>query len=57
MSLESHLEVLKRKHQALDEQIIAATRAPSADRLNIQALKKRKLKLKEQIERQRTPAA
>lgn len=57
MSLESHLKELIRKHEALDEQISGAERKPGFDRLEITALKKRKLKLKEQIERNRASAA
>lgn len=51
MSLSSHLSELKKKHHLLDEQVEQAQRAPSVDGLTIAALKKQKLKLKEEIER------
>ncbi|WP_417259734.1 YdcH family protein [Celeribacter sp.] len=51
MSLSSHLEELKRKHQSLSEAVEAAQRAPSADELRITDLKKQKLRLKEEISR------
>jgi len=51
MSLSSHLLELKKKHTLLDEQVEQAQRAPGIDGLQIAALKKQKLKLKEEIER------
>ncbi len=51
MSLSSHLSELKKKHQLLDTQVEEAQRSPSIDGLQIAALKKQKLKLKEEIER------
>lgn len=51
MSLTSHLQELRRKHEALDRQVEAASRAPSADSLVIAQLKKQKLRLKEEIAR------
>jgi len=51
MSLSSHLQELKRKHQTLSEAVEEAQRAPSTDGLQIAALKKQKLRLKEEIER------
>jgi hypothetical protein len=51
MSLTSHLEELRKKHQALSEIIEAELRQPAADDLNIKQLKVRKLHLKEEIER------
>ncbi|WP_417243898.1 YdcH family protein [Celeribacter sp.] len=49
MSLSSHLEELKRKHQSLSEAVEAAQRAPSVDDARITDLKKKKLRLKEEI--------
>ncbi|MEL6979259.1 MAG: DUF465 domain-containing protein [Pseudomonadota bacterium] len=57
MSVKSHLEELKRKHQALDAEIVEKQRSPSVSQLDLQSLKKRKLRLKEQIERSRTQVA
>lgn len=51
MSLSSHLEELKRKHQALSDQVEEAQRALSTSDSEIAELKKQKLKLKEEIER------
>lgn len=51
MSLTSHLQELKRKHQTLSEEVEAAQRAPGTDDLTISSLKKQKLRLKEEIER------
>ena len=54
MSLESHLKELQRKHQALDAEIASKQKSPSPSNLDLQALKKRKLRIKEQIERTRS---
>lgn len=51
MSLTSHLQELKRKHQHLSHEVEQAQRAPGSDDLVISALKKQKLRLKEEIER------
>lgn len=51
MSLSSHLQELKRKHQTLSEAVEEAQRSPSVDGLQIAQLKKQKLRLKEEIER------
>jgi len=51
MSLTSHLQELRRKHEALTEKVEAAQRSPGADNLAIAELKKQKLKLKEEITR------
>lgn len=44
------LATLKAEHRALDEQIRALTAEPTGDQLEIARLKKRKLKLKDQIQ-------
>ena len=49
MSFESRLESLKRSHSALHDEITDLEAAPSADNLEIQALKRRKLSLKDNI--------
>jgi hypothetical protein len=51
MSLSSHLQELKRKHQNLSDQVEAAQRHPGSDDLEIAKLKKQKLQLKEEITR------
>ena len=51
MSLNSHLQELRKKHEHLSEQVEATQRMPGSDGLELTALKKRKLQLKEEIER------
>jgi hypothetical protein len=51
MSLQSHLSELQRKHASLSERIEAEQRSPGSEDLRIAALKKEKLKLKEEIAR------
>lgn len=51
MSLSSHLDQLKSKHQSLSEKVEAAQRAPGVDDLQIAELKKEKLRLKQEITR------
>ncbi|GAA4528205.1 YdcH family protein [Chelativorans composti] len=53
MSLEAHLAELQRKHGELERQLDAAMRHPSVDPLEIADLKRRKLALKDQIEKLR----
>ncbi|MGR3617611.1 MAG: DUF465 domain-containing protein [Paracoccaceae bacterium] len=51
MSLSSHLTELKRKHEHLSHEVEAAQRSPSVDQIHLSAMKKKKLKIKEEIER------
>jgi len=51
MSLTAHLEELKKKHNSLSAAVERAQRAPASDDLEVVALKKQKLRLKEQISR------
>ena len=51
MSLQTHLSQLTRKHEALDREIHQATLRPSEDDLRIAELKRRKLLLKDEINR------
>ena len=51
MSMSSHLQELRRKHEHLSEEVEMAQRSPAFDDLQISALKKQKLKIKEEIER------
>ena len=44
-----HLLQLTRKHQDLDAKILFEVRSPSSDDLAVRALKRQKLRLKEQI--------
>jgi hypothetical protein len=51
MGLESHIQELTDKHHKLDELIHEEQLRPLPDDLMISELKKRKLRLKEEIER------
>lgn len=51
MSLTSHIEELKKKHLALSDKVAALQRAPGATTTEIAAIKKQKLKIKEEITR------
>jgi len=53
MSSQSHLADLERQHQALEAEINAALAHPSTDGLMIAELKRRKLLVKDEIERLR----
>lgn len=51
MSLNSRLQELRRRHEALSVKVEEAQRAPGADALSIAEMKKQKLRLKEEISR------
>lgn len=51
MSKGSHIIELKRKHDQLSDKVEKIQNHPSSDPLEIAALKKQKLKLKEEITR------
>jgi len=51
MSLSSHLQELRKKHEFLSMEVEEAQRSPAFDDIQLTALKKQKLKLKEEIER------
>lgn len=51
MSLNAHLEELRKKHATLSDEVETAQRTLSADDSEIVKLKKQKLALKEQITR------
>ena len=51
MSLNAHLEELRRKHRALSEKVEEAQRSPGIDDLQIARMKKEKLALKQEIHR------
>lgn len=55
MSLTSHLAELQRKHGDLDRQLDEAMAHPSVDDLEIARLKRRKLAIKDEIERLQVP--
>ncbi len=52
MSMLSHLEALERRHEALDKEIEDVMKThPSIDPLQIKALKRKKLHVKDEIAR------
>ena len=53
MSLESHLAELVRKHGELERKLDEALAHPATDQLDLVELKRKKLKLKDEIERMR----
>lgn len=53
MSLAGHIEELQRKHGDIEREIDAAMAHPSVDDLEIATLKRRKLALKDEMEKLR----
>jgi len=53
MSLANHLEELQRKHGDIEREIDEALHHPSVDDLQIALLKRRKLAIKDEIEKLR----
>lgn len=51
MSVQSHVAELRKKHQHLSDEVERAQRMPGTDDMAIAAMKKEKLRLKEEIER------
>ncbi|MBU2957000.1 YdcH family protein [Paracoccus sp. 1_MG-2023] len=51
MSVASHVEELRRKHQKLSDAVERAQKSPGSSDLELSALKREKLRLKEQISR------
>ncbi|GMG82085.1 hypothetical protein LNKW23_12980 [Paralimibaculum aggregatum] len=51
MSLTSHISQLRDKHADLDRQIEEANKRPGTDELELTAMKRRKLQIKEEITR------
>jgi hypothetical protein len=55
MSIESHLEALERRHEALAKEIDDVLKShPSVDPVELASLKRKKLHLKDEIARLRT---
>ncbi|KQP60248.1 YdcH family protein [Methylobacterium sp. Leaf112] len=54
MSLQTHLTQLARKHEALEREIHDAKHRPSANDLRIAELKRKKLLLKDEMNRLRS---
>jgi hypothetical protein len=53
MTIQAHLAELERRHRALEDEIAEAMTHPSTDGLKIAELKRRKLQVKDEIERLR----
>ena len=51
MSIESHLSELVRRHQAIEHAIAQEAALPSANDLKVHELKRKKLLLKDEIEK------
>ena len=51
MSLSSHLDELKKKHEHLKQEVQEAQKSPGFDEIELAALKKQKLRIKEEIYR------
>lgn len=51
MTVNSHIDALRQKHQTLSEAVETAARKPGVSSLEIAQLKKQKLQLKEEITR------
>ena len=57
MSMQSHLAELEKKHQALEAEIVDCLGHPAVDDLRIVELKRKKLLVKDEIERLRHNAS
>lgn len=51
MAIQSHLAELEQRHRALEDEIAEAQMHPSVDDLTIAELKRRKLKVKDELTR------
>ncbi|MFT6451145.1 MAG: hypothetical protein ACJA06_000626 [Halocynthiibacter sp.] len=51
MTLSSHLQELKKKHQSLSLQVDEAQRQPGMNSIQVATMKKKKMRLKEEIAR------
>jgi hypothetical protein len=57
MTIQGHLAELERRHRSLEEEIADAMTHPSTDGLKLAELKRRKLLVKDEIERLRNGAS
>ena len=51
MTIQAHLESLQKKHVALEEELQVAMTSPSMDDREIAEIKRRKLRIKDEIQR------
>ncbi|MBP2237342.1 hypothetical protein J2Z31_003860 [Sinorhizobium kostiense] len=56
MTIEAHLATLEKKHGALEQELHEALNSPSCEDELISELKRRKLRIKDEIERLRSSA-
>ncbi|WP_132959331.1 DUF465 domain-containing protein [Rhizobium sp. BK251] len=54
MTIQAHLESLQKKHVALEEELHLARTSPSRDDSEIAEIKRRKLRIKDEMERLRS---
>ena len=57
MSMQNHLAELERRHRALEREIQECKLHPSVDSVRLAELKRKKLSLRDQIEKLRSPMA
>ena len=57
MSIDAHLTSLENKHRAIESEIAQELTHPNADTVKLQALKRKKLQLKDSISRIKQPKA
>lgn len=57
MSRENHLAMLEQRHDALDKEIAKELLYPATDELKLAEMKRRKLQLKDEIEKLRNEPA
>lgn len=55
MSIESHLAELEKKHRALEQEIETELTHPSSDEVKLSSLKRKKLKIKDEMVRLSSP--
>lgn len=55
MSIESHLAELEKKHRALEQEIETELTHPSSDEMRLSSLKRKKLKIKDEMVRLTAP--
>ncbi len=53
MTIEAHLATLEKKHDVLEQELHSALKRPSSEALTIAEIKRRKLRVKDQIEKLR----
>lgn len=55
MSIESHLAELEKKHRAIEREIETELMHPSSDEVKLSSLKRKKLKIKDEMVRLTSP--